>query len=146
MTEHSFGNGFAARLDNFLFLFVIFGVQLGLFDRFQGGSQIGATQEIRSVEVIEGAFAVVLNEGNQFGDDAFNGQERWLGELEQQLRERRYRADPVRRVWLAKPDGGRRPLGIPTIRDRVVQTAAKLVLEPIFEADLEDTAYGYRPA
>jgi RNA-directed DNA polymerase len=47
---------------------------------------------------------------------------------------------------IPKPDGGERPLGIPTIRDRVVQTAAKLVLEPIFEADYEDSAYGYRPA
>jgi len=48
-------------------------------------------------------------------------------------------------VSIPKPDGGERPLGIPTVRDRVVQTAAKLVLEPIFEADFEDNAYGYRP-
>ena len=69
----------------------------------------------------------------------------WLMRLGTELRERTYRSEPVRRVMIPKPGGGERPLGIPTIRDRVVQTAAKLVLEPIFEADLDPEAYGYRP-
>jgi RNA-directed DNA polymerase len=74
-----------------------------------------------------------------------SGLENWLAGLREELISKTYRPDPVRRVMIPKPDGGERPLGIPSIWDRVVQTAAKLVLEPLFEADIEDSAYGYRP-
>jgi RNA-directed DNA polymerase len=73
------------------------------------------------------------------------GLEEWLGRLGEDLQKKTYRPQAVRRVTIPKPGGGERPLGIPTIRDRVVQSAVKLVIEPIFEADLDDSAYGYRP-
>jgi RNA-directed DNA polymerase len=84
-------------------------------------------------------------DGQTFEGIEAQGRERWLKELRDELRTRKYQPQPVRRVMIPKPGGGERPLGIPSIRDRVVQTAAKLVLEPIFEADLEPCAYGYRP-
>ena len=73
------------------------------------------------------------------------GLERWLDELAQELRSRTYRPLPVRRVYIPKPDRRQqRPLGVPALRDRVAQTAAVLVLEPIFEADLQPEQYAYR--
>jgi RNA-directed DNA polymerase len=84
-------------------------------------------------------------DGMTFEQIDASGVEVWLEGLRKELVSKKYRPEPVRRVRIPKPGGGERPLGIPTIRDRVVQTAAKIVLEPIFEADLEDSAYGYRP-
>jgi RNA-directed DNA polymerase len=85
-------------------------------------------------------------DGVTFADIEAAGVERWLAAVQEALRTETYRPQPVRRVRIPKPGGsGERPLGIPAIRDRVVQTAALLILQPIFEADLEPTAYGYRP-
>src|SRR5271155_2222728 len=86
-------------------------------------------------------------DGMTFAAIEASGLEEWLAGLREELVPKTYRPDPVRRVMIPKPNGGgERALGIPTIRDRVIQTAAKLVLEPIFEADFEDNSYGYRPA
>jgi group II intron reverse transcriptase/maturase len=80
----------------------------------------------------------------EFADVEAYGVERWLGELAQALREEHYRPEAVRRVYLKKPQGKLRPLGIPTLRDRVCETAARLVLEPIFEVDLAPEQYAFR--
>jgi RNA-directed DNA polymerase len=84
-------------------------------------------------------------DGESFEDIESRGLGEWKNGLREELRNKTYQPQPVRRVMIPKPGGGERPLGIPTIRDRVAQTAAKLILEPIWEAEMEPNAYGYRP-
>ncbi|HLC40996.1 MAG TPA: group II intron reverse transcriptase/maturase [Methylomirabilota bacterium] len=104
-------------------------------------------------DILAHAFALSRKNGGAPGVDGetfsyieTKGVERWVNKLKEELRTGRYKPQPVRRVMIPKSSGvGQRPLGIPTIRDRVVQTAAKLVIEPIFEADFDEAAYGYRP-
>jgi RNA-directed DNA polymerase len=96
----------------------------------------------RLVRANQGAPGV---DGQTFAMIETQGLEEWLSKLREELRTKTYKPEPVRRVLIPKPGGGERPLGIPSIRDRVAQMAAKLVIEPIFEADFEPPAYGYRP-
>ena len=84
-------------------------------------------------------------DGQTFDDIEAYGWERWVDELAEELRKQTYRPQAVRRVFIPKPDGKERPLGIPTIKDRVVQMAVLVVLEPIFEADLQPEQHAYRP-
>ncbi len=84
-------------------------------------------------------------DGETFEDAEKKGIDVYLAELQLEMKERRYVPKPVRRVYIPKPNGKQRPLGIPTIRDRIVQTSFLLVLEPIFEADFAEGSYGFRP-
>jgi len=99
-------------------------------------------EALRLSKVKKGAAGI---DGQTFEQVEEYGEERWLKQLQEELQTRTYQPQPVRRVLIPKPGGGERPLGIPTIKDRVAQTAAKLILESIFEADLSEAAFGYRP-
>src|SRR5437016_996195 len=110
-----------------------------LYDKLYRGDVL--TYAYRCCKANQGAAGV---DGQTFADIEAYGEGRWLEELAKELQGKTYRASPVKRVWIPKPDGKQRPLGIPTIRDRVVQMAAVLVLEPIFEADLQPEQYAYR--
>jgi len=105
-------------------------------------------------DVLAAAWAQVVANNGKPGVDGVSIEEilaspeqeaAFLEEIHQSLKEKSYRPQAVRRVMIEKANGGQRPLGIPTLRDRVVQTAAKLILEPIFEADFLDMSYGFRP-
>jgi RNA-directed DNA polymerase len=104
------------------------------------------------MDVLVEAYRKAKANGGTFGvdEETFEGIEKkgldiYLRELQLEMEERRYEPKPVRRVYIPKANGGKRPLGIPTIRDRIVQTAFLLILEPIFEADFSDSSYGFRP-
>jgi len=84
-------------------------------------------------------------DGQNFTDIEQYGKEKFLNELGEDLRKRSYQPQAVKRVWRDKANGGKRPLGIPTIRDRVAQMVCKMIIEPIFEADFEECSYGFRP-
>jgi RNA-directed DNA polymerase len=111
-----------------------------LFDRvFRSDVLRGAWRRVQKNKGAAGVDSQTLAAVKEYGV------ERLLAELQRDLHQGSYRPRPVRRVLIPKPKGGVRPLGIPTVKDRIVQQAARIVLEPIFEADFQDASFGFRP-
>ena len=84
-------------------------------------------------------------DGIEIEDIETMGIEKYLTEIKEELMDGKYKPSPVRRVMIPKPDGSKRPLGIPTVKDRIVQMATKIAIEPVFEADFRECSYGFRP-
>lgn len=108
--------------------------------------------KVRSIIFLREAHRRVKSKGGSAGIDGITfemiekeGSEQYLEKIQKELETRSYKPSPVLRVYIPKANGGKRPLGIPTIKDRIVQMSCKMVIEPIFEADFEDTNYGFRP-
>lgn len=103
-------------------------------------------------DILKEAWKRVKSNGGSGGIDGISieavetyGVEKLLGEIQQKLMQGQYHPQPVKRVYIPKPNGTERPLGIPTIEDRIVQMAVKIVIEPVFEVDFKDNSYGFRP-
>jgi len=130
-------------------------LQTALHDKAKGSPSFrfyALYDKVYRTDVLEFAYECCKANGGAPGVDGQTfenieeyGLKRWLDELTQELKNRTYQPQPVRRVWIPKPDGKQRPLGVPAIKDRVAQMATVLVLGPIFEADLQPEQYAYRP-
>jgi len=108
--------------------------------------------KVYRVDVLTHAYNLVKHNSGSSGIDGVTyddieeyGLEQYIQELALELKEKRYQPNAVNRVYIPKSNGDKRPLGIPTLKDRIVQMATKIVIEPIFEADFEDNSYGFRP-
>ena len=117
-----------------------------LYDRiYRWDTLMTAWNQVAQNRGAAGVDGVTIQQIASSGDDETSGLVDFLIELQKELQEGRYQPQPVRRVYIPKADGKLRPLGIPTVKDRVVQAATLLILEPIFEADFLDCSYGFRP-